>query len=326
MPLQNSVRSYLGVAKETTKGTAVTTPVGYIPVAANKLKAVTVIDPLLDEGLRGSVTTNHNWIPGRKYSTIEFGGPTFPDTFGWPLAGILGTDATTGTNPYTHVVSLKYASAANADAQPTSFTFVDFNGVNARAYAGCQISDLTLNFSADGLLEYDAKATGFGSAVATTPTPVFTTVTPVPVWKATVTIAGSAVAYATEGSITMSRSVTPIFGIANTQDPYQVFLGPLEVKGQLKFAMESDTELARFLAQTSANLPSIVVSWVDGTTTLTATLTKGAYTTAVVDRGKDYVEVTIDITGIANTTDAGTGGSSPIKWTLINAIAGSTYQ
>jgi len=328
MPLQNSVRSYLGVAKETTKGTPVITPVAYIPVAQSKLKAVTIIDPLIDEGLRGSLTNNYGYIPGRKYSNIEFGGPVFADTIAWPLAGILGTDTVVGAaNPYTHTLSLKYAATAGADAQPTSYTFVDFNGTNARSYAGCQISDFTLNFSADGLLEYDAKATGFGSAVATTPTPAFTSVVAMPVWKATVTIGGSAVSYTTEGSITMSRAVTPIFGVSNTQDPYQVFLGPLEVKGQLKFAMNDDTELTRFLNQTSTTLPSLVLNWTDGANIqIQATLSAGAYVAAVVDRGKDYAEVQVDITGIANATDAGTGGAAPIKWVLKNATATNIYQ
>lgn len=325
MPLQNSVRSYLGISKEVTKGTLVA-PSAFIPVAANKLKATTVIDSLFDEGLRGSVTTNYNWVGGRTYSNVEFGGPLFADTFAWSVAGIMGTDTTTGAGPYVHALTLKYAAAANADAQPTSFTLTDFYGITTRAYAGCQISDLTLNFAADGLLEYDAKAVGFAGATTTLPTPTFSALPPVPVWKATVTIGGTAVAYTTEGSISLSRSTNPIFGISNTQNPYQVFVGPLEVKGQLKFAMESDTELSRFLAQTSANLPSIVIAWTDGATVISATLTKGAYTTAVIDRGKDYVEVSVDIVGIANTTDAGTGGSAPIKWSITNAVIGNTYQ
>jgi hypothetical protein len=327
MPLQNSVRSYLGIAKETTKGTGVTTPAGYIPVDQGKLKTATIIDPLLDEGLRGSLVSAYNWIPGRKYSQLEFGGVVFQDTFGWALAGLLGEDSVVGAaNPYTHTIALKYAAAAGADAQPTSYTIVDFNGTNARAFAGCQFTDLTLNFSADGLLEYDAKLTGFGSTTATTPTPSFTTVTPMPVWKATVSIGGSSVAYTTEGSISMSRPVTPIFGVNNTQDPYQVFVGPLDVKGQFKFAMNDDTEVTRFLNQTSANLPAIVLNWSDGANIqVQATLTKGAYTTSVVDRGKDYVEVAVDVQGIANSTDAGSGGQSPIKWVLKNALPSGTY-
>jgi hypothetical protein len=122
--------------------------------------------------------------------------------------------------------------------------------------------------------------------------------------------------------------VTPIYGLSNTQNPFNIFLGALEVKGQLKFVMENDTELTRFLSNTQ---PAITLDWSNGTgstaTQLACTITKGAYHAAVIDRSKDYVEVTVDLTGIANTTDAGsTGGYAPIKWTLKNAVASGTYQ
>ena len=45
MAVQNSVRSYLGIAKETTKGTPVA-PTDFIPVTASKMKPVDVIGPL----------------------------------------------------------------------------------------------------------------------------------------------------------------------------------------------------------------------------------------------------------------------------------------
>jgi hypothetical protein len=328
MAVVGSVRSYLGIAKEATRGTAVA-PTAFIPVNVSKFKAVDIIDPLMDEGLRGSNNKNYNYVQGRTRSTVEFGGPVFADTIPWAIAGVLGSVATTGVSaPYTHTVSLKNASATATDAQPTAFTVTDFYAANVRAYAGCQVHDFNLTFSAEGLLEYDAKATGWKSATASTPTPSFSTITPTPVWQATVSVAGSTVSNAVEGSLTLTRSVTPIYGIANTQNPYQIFLGPLEVKGQLKFVMEDDTQLTNFLSNSQ---PAIVVNWTNGTgasaTQLQATLTKGAYTAAVIDRSKDFVEVVIDLTGVGNTTDAGsTGGYSPIKFVAQNAVTSGTYQ
>ena len=328
MTAQNSVRSYLGIAKETTEGTAVP-PTAYIPVSVSKLKPVDVIDPLYDEGLRGSLVKTYNYVQGRTRSTFDFGGPVFPDTIGWSIAGIMGSVATTGASaPYTHTISLKNSSTVAVDAQPTSFTLTDFYSANVRAYPGVNIHDLTLSFTAEGLLDYDAKGTGWASATASTPTPSFTTVLPTPVWQATVNIGGSSVANAVEGSLTLTRPATPIYGISNTQNPFNIFIGPLEVKGQFKFVMENDTELTRFLTNTQ---PAITIDWSNGSgstaTQIAATITKGAYVAAVIDRSKDYVEVMVDVTGIANTTDAGsTGGYAPIKWTLKNAIASGTYQ
>ena len=329
MTAQNSVRSYLGVAKETTKGTPVA-PTAFIPVTKDKLKTANIIDPLMDDGLRGSsVAGAYNYIQGRTRSTVDFGGPVFADTVPWAVAGLLGSVATTGASaPYTHTISLKNDSTVGGDVQPTAFTFTDFYAADVRAYSGCQIHDFALSFDASGLLEYDAKATGWLSASASTPTPSFTTVTPTPVWQATVSLAGTPVAYTVSGSLNATRAVTPIYGLSATQNPYQVFVGGLSVTGQLKFVMENNAELTRFLSNTQ---PSITVDWSQGAgataTQFAFTLTKGAYTTAVYERSADYVEITVDVTGIANTTDAGaTGGYAPIKFTAKNAVASGIYQ
>ena len=45
MSVQNSVRSYIGIAKEVTKGTVVA-PTDFIPVAKESLKPVDIVYPL----------------------------------------------------------------------------------------------------------------------------------------------------------------------------------------------------------------------------------------------------------------------------------------
>jgi hypothetical protein len=92
--------------------------------------------------------------------------------------------------------------------------------------------------------------------------------------------------------------------------------------------MEADTELVRYLNNTQ---PAIVLNWTNGAgaalTQIQATITKGAYVTASIDRGKEHVEISVDVTGLANSTDAGsTGGFAPIKWVLQNAVASGVYQ
>lgn len=328
MSVQNTVRSYLGIAKEVTKGTPVA-PTDFIPVLASKLKPVDVIGELYDEGLRGSLIKNYNYIPGRTNSTFDFGGPVFADTFGYAVAGLLGSVTTTGASaPYTHTMSIKNATAAGADAQPTSFTLTDFYAAAVRAYAGIQIHDLSLKFTSDGMLDYDAKGTGWLSTSASTPTPSFSSVLPIPTWIGTVSIGGSTVSNSVDGSIDMTRPVTPIFGISNTQNPYSVFVGALETKGKIRFVMEDNTELTRYLTNTQ---PAIVLNWAQGTgataTQIQATITKGAYVAAVIDRSKDFVEIEVDINAQGNTTDVGsTAGYGNIKWVLQNAKPSGTYQ
>ena len=327
MTIQASVRSYLGIAKEVTKGTVVA-PTDFIPVSKDALKPQDMVDALYDTGLRGSNVLNYNYIPGRKHSTVDFGGAVFADTIGYGIAGVLGDVATVGASaPYTHTISLKNSLTSGTDTQPISYTLTDFYAVDVRSYPGCQFSDFSLKFNADGMLEYDVKTMGFSSTTPADPTPTFSTVLPTPVWQGTVSIAGSTVANSMTGNIDMKRPVTPIYGIGATQDPYQVFLGALEVTGKITFIMETDAQLTNFLNNVQ---PAIVLNWAYGAgataVQIQATITKGAYTAAVIERGQDFVQVTIDLNAQANTTDDGaSGGFAPIKWVLQNAKPSGTY-
>lgn len=324
MSVQNTARSYIGIAKETTKGTAVTTPTAYIPVTASSVKPQDIYTPLYDEGLRGSIVKNYQYIQGRLYSTFDFSGAVFADTVIYPLAGVLGEDVVTGSAPYTHTLALKNSATTAADAQPSAYTILDFYGANVRTWTGHQFSDFSLKWSADGLLEYDAKSTGWQSATVSTPTPSFSTVVPTAVWYGTVSVGGTQISNNTMGNIDMKRPVTPIYGISNVQTPYQVFLGALEVTGKATFLMENDTQLTNYLTNTQ---PALVFNWTTGTgatqTSIQATMTKGAYTLAVIERSKDFVEVVVDFNAQGNLTDAGTVGYSPIKWVIKNAVTTS---
>jgi len=326
MSVQASVRSYVGVAKEVTKGTPVT-PTDFIPVLASSLKPVDVIMPLYDQGLRGSNVNSYAYIPGRTHSTVDFGGDVFPDTIGYALSGIMGEVTTVGaTAPYTHTIALKNTATVGADSQPIAYTITDYYAANVRAYAGQQFHDFTLTFSAEGLLSYTAKSTGWLSSTASTPTPSFSTVLPTPVWQGTVSVGGSTVSNAVTGTLTMARPATPIYGVSATQNPYNVFVGPLTVTGSLDFVMEDDTQLINYLTNTQ---PAIVLNWAYGTgasaVQVQATLTKGAYVVTGIDRSKDFVTIKCDINAQANTTDKGSIGYSPIKWVLQNAKASGTY-
>lgn len=323
---QPSVRSYLGIAKEVTPATPVSAT-NFIPVSKDALKATDIIAPLLDNGLRGSMTDNYNYIQGRRHTEIDVAGPVFADTVGYWLGGVLGSVATTGVSaPYTHTISLK--NATTGDAQPTSFTLEDYYVAGNRYFPGCKVTEFSMTFNSDGMLEYTAKLMGHPSQTTSAATPSFSAVTPTPVWKGAVTIGGSSIGYATSGTITMTRKAEAIFGINSDQGPYEIFVGALDVAGNLTFVMENDDELTRFLNNTQ---PALTFTWAQGAgasaTSIGFTVTKGAYTTAVVDRGADHVQISVDITGIANTTDAGsTLGYAPIKWSLQNAVVSGTYQ
>lgn len=323
---QPSVRSYLGIAKEVTPATPVDAT-SFIPINKDAFKPVDIINPLYDTGLRGSMVENYTYLQGRRYTEIDISGPVFADTVGFWLGGILGSVATVGASaPFTHTISLK--NATTGDAQPTSFTLEDYYVAGNRYYPGCKVTEFTMTFNSDGMLEYSTKLMGHPSSTTAASVPSFSAVTPTPVWRGTVSIGGSTLGYTTDGSITMTRKAETIFGINTDQGPYEVFVGALDVTGSLTFVMENDDELTRFLNNTQ---PVLNFRWNQGTgaseTDIQFNLAKGAYTTASIDRGGDHVAITVDISGIGNTTNAGsTGGFAPIRWQLQNAVASGTYQ
>jgi len=325
---QPSVRSYLGIAKEVTPATPVAAS-DFIPISKDAFKPVDIINPLYDTGLRGSMVENYNYIQGRRHTEIDVAGPVFADTVGWWLGGILGSVATSGASaPYTHVISLKNATGIGADAQPTSLTLNDFYVANNRYYPGCKVTEFGMTFNSEGMLEYTARLMGHPSTTTTVPSPSFSTVTPTPTWRGTVSIASSTIGYTTDGAVNMTRKAEAIFGINTDQGPYEVFVGALDTTGNLTFVMENDNELTRFLTNTQ---PALTFTWAQGAgasaTSISFTVTKGAYTTGVIDRSGDHVTIAVDLSAIGNTTDAGSsGGYAPIKWTLQNAVATNIYQ
>jgi hypothetical protein len=323
---QPSVRSYLGIAKEVTPATPIAAS-AFIPVSKDGLKPVDIIAPLYDTGLRGSMAENYTYIQGRRHTEIDVAGPAFADTVGWWLGSIMGSVATVGASaPYTHTISLK--NATSGDAQPTSLTLEDYYVSGNRYYPGCKVTDFTLNFNSDGMLDYTARLMGHPSITTAAVTPSFSTVVPTPVWRGTVSVGGSTIGYTTAASVTMTRKSEAIFGINTDQGPYEIFVAALDATGNMTFVMENDDELTNFLSDSQ---PAITCTFAQGAgasaTSIAFTITKGAYTTASIDRGGEHVSITVDISAIANTTDAGaTAGFAPIKWELENAIVAGTYQ
>ena len=323
-----SVRSYVGIALEVTPGTPVAAT-DFIPLMKDSLKPVDIIAPLYDTGLRGSMATNYNYIQGRRHTEIDLGGPAFADTVGYWLGGIMGSVATTGVSaPYTHTITLKNATGVGADAQPTSFTLEDMYVAENRFYPGCKVTNFTLTFNSEGMLEYTAKLMGWPSELVESEVPTFSDVVPTPVWRGTVSIGGDVIGYTTDGSVTCTRAAEAIFGINAAQGPYEIFVGALDSTGNFTFVMENDDQLLNFLDNTQ---PELIVEFAQGAgataTSIVFHVGKGAYTTAAIDRSGDHVAVTVDFSAIATTGDAGaTGGYSPITWVLENAVVADTYQ
>lgn len=319
---QPTFRSFFGLAKEATFGTAVAAT-NFIPIKSMKPKDK--LELLDDAGMRGSMVDSYGKIAGPMTSEFDFDGDVYPDTVGFPMTGVLGDITTTGASaPYSHAMAVLNTGTG----QPPSYTLSDYYTISTRQYAGAKFSEFSMKFSGDGLLTYSAKATALGSVTASTPTPSYTAVAPIAGWIGAVTIGGSANLTLIDGECTMKRPVDIIHTVDGTSAPYALWSGPLTVSGKLTMVMEDDTQLLNYLNNSQ---PSLDINYSQGAgasaVQVKLHMTKAAFTTADIERGKTYISLSVDYEAVANTTDVGgSGGYSPIKVTLQNALASGTYK
>lgn len=318
-----SFLSTLGIAKETVVGTAVA-PTNFLRVT--DLKPVEKITYLADEGLRGAMAKTYNEVVGVTWCEYEFSGPVYVDDVGWVIAGLLNDLSVTGaTDPYTTTFSLLNSGTG----QPTTYTLTDYNGNNARAFAGCKFSQLDLKFAADGLLEYTAMATGLSFATASTPTQSYGGTTIVPNYLCTATIGGAASAVVTDGDLSIKRTVAPVHAVDGTSAPSGIFAGSdLEVSGSLTIVYDSNAEtvLQDYINGTTATL---TLDWVQSASReLKASMTSVAFDDAQLNRGQGkWSELAVKFTALANTTDVGSSaGYGPVRFLTKNASASGTYK
>lgn len=322
MGIRPTAATVMGIAKEAVFGTPVAAT-NFLPISPPTPKDVVKLAP--DKGLRGSMTTEYGEIQTVKHSTFDFAGDVFVDTIGFLLTGVLGDITTTGASaPYTHAIAV----LNSGDGQTPSYTITDAYSVNTRQYPGSKFSDLDIKFNADGLLTYAAKAVALPSATAAAPTASYTAVAPMAAWVGAVTIGGSGNLSVMDGNVQIKRPVTVIDTVDGSQAPHALWSGPVTVTGKLTLVMEDETQLTNYL---NSSTPALDVTFQTGSgATLQQVklhMTNVVYESADITRGKDFVELPVSFKAVANSTDIGaSGGYSPIKVTLQNALVSGTYK
>ena len=324
MPIP-STRSYIGISKETTRGTAVA-PTASIPVTA--ITAHDEITFIEDTGMRGSMVDIYAATPGPAWSTWGASGFVYPDSVGWWLASILPDVVESGAGPYTH----NFAVLNSGTGQPKGYSIADYSGLGAtsgaRFFAGAGVSDLTFKFDASGALTYDVSAVAFASSLVPTsaPTKTFGTLLPTPAYIPTITIGGSSVTTVEAGDLSIKRPVTPVHSADGTSAPYSLFSGPVSVSGNLTFVAEDETELLRYLNNTQPSLDITFGGTINTGSSMQFHMTSVIYKPADPIRTKDYAEIQVAYKAKANTTDVGaSAGYSALKATIVNSITTGTY-
>jgi hypothetical protein len=115
----SSARQFVGIAKETTQGTAVT-PTVTIPV--DKFEPEDKPTWIDDKALRGSMTDVINRVQGPLHSELSFSGPLFFDWAGYLLNNILGDLVESGTYTGSGTTTLSSSSTAGATTISTALS------------------------------------------------------------------------------------------------------------------------------------------------------------------------------------------------------------
>ena len=321
MPI-SSVQSFVGIGKEATRGT-LAIPTDYLPVKTMQLTDTQ--NYYEDNGLRGSQVDSYGQILGTSFALYDIAGDVIADTIGYPLAGILGDVVVTGSvAPFSTAIAIKNST----DGQPTSYTITDFDGVQARAVAGAQFSDLSFLLTSEGLFGFTAKAMGYISQPVATPVRSYTPITPIANWQAIATIGGTVSPILLDGSCDIKRAMTATHTLNASPNPYRIYAGKVMVSGKLSFITESgEAQLVNYLTNAQ---PSLDLNYSQGTgaalTQVKLHMSKCAYTMGIQTRGKDYVQTDVTYKAVANVTDVGaSAGYGHIVATIQNAKPSGTY-
>jgi hypothetical protein len=322
-------KRWIGVAKEVTPGTAVA-PVLTIPV--EKFEPSDDVTQLDDQALRGSMAKQYGQYAGPIGSSWDLGGPMFGDALGYLLHNILGGYAVTGgPAPFSHTFSL----LNSGDGQPVTHTLTDATGVpatgQARQYPYSCVSELTLNWNAEQLCTWEAKAIGWPSVVpGAPPTNTLSSVPPVPSWRGAVGIggpasAGTLVTDVSEFSVTLSREVTPVNTADGTQAAFVIARGPLDVSGKFTQISQNETRILDLLTNVQPQLQFVLSNGLTlgNLISVQFDMQKVGYRATKINQGTIFM-YDVEFQAIANTTNAGaSGGLAPAKVVLQNAV--TTY-
>lgn len=313
---------WLGLAKETTPGTPVTTPTMWIPVDSPKHSPKQM--QLVDTALRGNMATQHQTIPGMAYEELGYKTYFFNDSIYQHLMAMLGNpDTITGSaDPYTHKTSL-YNGASGNNAQPPTYTgfLYEMDGKVARI-PGMSMSSLKLSYKANEFPTLDVVWNGLVATYVTAPTNTPSTLAPMPPSTVSVTIGGVLTGANSDISLDLKRDTKPIFVLNGTNVPLGIFAGPLTVSGSLTavFQGPTDSHLVNLLTNAQPALSIAIYRQGDATHPLTIQCSKIGYTSSDPQPSSNsWMTIQSNFGALSNTTDALDGKSSPIQAIFLSA-------
>ncbi len=237
------------------------------------------------------------------------------------LAGVAIT-AIQATGPNLHAFSLLNSGTG----QPTTHALTQYYGPTAatgtRQFVNCVFTEVGLKWNAETeFLTYIAKAVAWFSQSASAFVPVYTAAAPIPSWRGQLGLAGPA----SGGTLVLTAETGEY---AFNQAPYIIQRGGLSVDWKNSFVAADESPYTYMSANTQPQHQFVLSNGLSGALALgfQVDIQQAAFTEAKPNFGKEAVGFDTAGLGVFNTTNAGfSGGLSPAKVTLTNAVAAGTY-
>jgi hypothetical protein len=242
-----------------------------------------------------------------------------------------GSTVATVSAPFTHKFAVLNQAASVSGvtgAQAPAHTATDYTGltaaVGARSYPSLRIGSLDFTGNSEQLLVGKISGNSWISAPAsTTPTNTTAFTVPLPAWRASATVGGTAVYAISEFAFSIKRELGVFWTAQGAQNPYIIAQGDLDVTGSVKWSAVSDeTALNQLLSNTQQALSVTMSNGLTGSNLISFT-----FSTTYMDvikskpiRSGVVVGYDNEFRTHANTTDVGgSGGLGQFTVTLENA-------
>lgn len=310
--------SYAGIAAETTRGTSVAAAT-FLPISSPQ------VTPdqkwLRDEGMRGSPGTLYGDQEGVRNDKYSHKGYAFPSQIQNLFRAILGSTDTVASVGSLHSHTIGLFNSASVGSQPPSYSLTDFDGQFAYILTGSQANKLVLDWKADGALEYTMDWVCNPFASVAPPTESYDGTLFVPGWNLAASIGAASITAIVDATVTIDRKTAAVFA-GGGQPPFQNFAGPCDVSGKGTAVVAST--VFDYMTNSLADNPEVLnLIWsLPGTTqpSVQLRMSQTQFKTPQKKRDKTYLEIDFTFDAELNTTDAVSGGYSPIWTQTINGV------
>ena len=246
-------QKWVGVAKESPRGTLVQPPTKYIAVMPDSEADYKQI-PIEDENVRGLLEKFPPQAGIKEGSGKLTGINVQSDNIGEILNGLLGSHSIThtGTISYSH----KFTRAAGLIQMP-SYSLSMQRGLSAKTYSMATFKSLALTGAVDGKLLADIDFLfQTENAYPTPPTPTWASPTPFMFFQTQVIVAGgSAASNIKDWNLTIDNGAIGQRTLNQSQDIKDILaVSKLLANGGFNMYFEDEVERAKFLANTATSL------------------------------------------------------------------------